>query len=515
MRKILLAVGHIQLEEYIEKTLSKEYIFVGKIVHKDSIVSTVAKHKPDILVVRETLPGTEDILSVVHELKIHHPKTRIVFLGGDRRVGDAFLSTLVSLGIYDLLYGANIKADEIIRLIRRENEFKDVAHLQMKPKFNEKTNEVLFEAPGASVIEREVIKEVYIGTPEIPTPKTEHIPHLEKEINEISETVEEKEKTETKTEIQKPLIEKIQPEKTEKKEESGKKRSILLGRKDKLVKNDNIQVFPVNKQKIITFMGSKHGTGNSSIALNSAVKLAQKGFKTIFLEISEKGLTSGYLYQLGYLDDGIDSALAGLSEGDYTKINSAIIKSSELKKRDPLIMDSHKKFPETLDFMFFSYKYIRKNEEMEKIEPINTILLKDLYLYLMFNLSYDFIVIDIHCDLSDEATKNALIYSNKIFATITQDISTIGEYVYVVDEIEKQGIEIKGKLCTIINKFEDADISSKEIEEWIESPGAITVPCLNKDFINANFVGVPMVMYSKNSALKNSFNQIEKKIMEI
>lgn len=519
MEKILLAVGFRQLEDFLEKQLKKEYIFVGTTVYREGIIRAIGQKNPDVVIIRETLDGNENILSIIYEIRTKFPKIRVVFIAGKREPGDALLATLVNYGIYDILQGEKIRAQEVVALIRKPNEYKNVQHLQPVPMLDEKRNEVLFQAPSTVIQEREVIKEIYIE-------KNTHVP-VEKQPSEkplktkkeaiVSPTVVEEDipvkeevMAKAKSEKNDKSVEKVQQEVSK----EGAKKSFLdkLKSKSEISPSLGQNMTSTTKQKIITFMGSKSGVGNSSLAFNTALSLAQKGLKTIYLEFNDKTPAVSYWYELGFVEDGIDSALVALEHNNFEKVEDAIVKSAELKKSESLMQKNYRKFPNSLDFMFYSNKFLtRENDQLE--QKVDMGLSKELFLYLMFQLDYDFIILDVPSDIHHPVTSNALIYSNKVFMTLTQDVSTIGYSIYKMNELNKSGVNISKKLFYLINKFEKADLSLKEIEEWIEVDNMTTIPMLNKEFVNANFLGLPVSLYSKNSGLKTGLQKIEKLIV--
>lgn len=526
MEKILLAVGFRDLENYLESKLRKEFMFVGTTVYREGIIRSIGQKNPDIVIIRETLEGKENIMTIVYEIRSKYPKIRVVFIGGKREPGDALLANLVNYGIYDILHGEKIKAQEVVALIREPNEYKDVQHLQPVPVLDENRNAMLFQAPNAIVQERQVIKEIYIeqggqqpsneehqpirtapvedveieSTPEpIPVPKT------------VSPTVISVKESEDKP-IQETPKRKVRVSEAPK--ETNKK-----GFFEKMITRSegsthfNEQMISTTKQKIITFIGSKGGVGNTSIAFNTAFSLAQKGLKTIFIEFNDRTPSVSYWYELDSLEDGIDSALVGLEYEKYEQVEEAIIKSSDIKNIEGVMQKNYKKFPNTLDFMFYSHKYRTREFGDGYEEEVDMTFSKELFLYLMFQCDYDFIILDVPSDINHPVTSNALIYSNKVLTTITQDVATIGYSIYRMNELKKRGINIDKKLYYIINKFEKADLSLKEIEDWIQTKNIETVPVLNKEFVNANFIGLPVLINTKNSGLKVAFQKIEKIIV--
>lgn len=493
MEKILLAVGFRELEEFLQKKLRNEYKFVGVTVYREGIIRAIGQTNPDIVVIRETLEGKENILSILYEIRTKFPRVRIVFIAGKREPGDELLATLVNYGIYDILYGEKIPAHAVVGLIRKPNEYKDVQHLQPKPVLDEKSNKVLFESPEPQVTEREIVKEVYVvkevpvakevpgHTSETPVPQTQTAPPVQA----TAQTAE----TEEERVFAKNDKEKILP--------------WAVGKREQHIDG--------GKQKIVTFLGAKPGVGNTSVSLNTAIQLAKKNIRVIFVEFDDRTPSASYWFDLGNFNEGIDSALQGLKEEDYQKVQNAIIRTEDLLKENASLQDSYKRFPRTLDFLFFSKQYLTRTRE--DIYDIDLRLLKELCLYLAFQMGYDYVILDLSADIDEDVMRNALLYSSKVFMTITQDVCSIGHALYLLNELFKQGISVSSKLYYIINRYEEADLNFKGISEWVESKKLLTVPCLNKDFINANYFGLPVILYSKNRQLKSAFRNIETTIL--
>lgn len=519
MQKVLLAIGYRQLESYLEKQLKKEFQFVEPTVYREGIIRSVGQKNPDIIVIRETLNGTENILSIIYELRQRYSKKRIVFIAGKREVGDALLASLVSMNVYDILYGEKVKAQDIVGLIRKPNEYRDVQHLQPKPVFDDKTNQVLFQAPDIHEKEviKEIVKEVYVDngkpdSPQISVKKPIEVPQTTPSTLDLKkdEKVEEKEEPKEVVKEEKVEVPKEEPKKVPKpkeEEEPKEKKGIF-----DIFGSSQQPVGVSGKQKILTFMGSKNGVGNTSIAFNTALSLAQRKNKVLFMELEDRTPSVAYWYELGgeNLDHGIDKALQGLADKNYKSVEDSIIKSNELQQTESAFKKNYKKFPETLDFMFFSNRYLTRHA-IDNIH-IEESVTRELFLHLLFQLEYDFIILDVSSNIWDETTLNALMYSHKVFITTTQDVSTIGNALYVLNELSKVGIHIDKKKHYIVNRFEKADLNIKEIEDWVQTKGVLTVPDANKDFINANYEGLPVLLSSKNSQIKQAFLRIEKTI---
>lgn len=498
MEKILLAVGFRQLEEYLEKQLKKEFQFVGSTVYREGVVRAIGQKKPDIVIIRETLAGNENIMSIIYEIRSKFPKTRIVFVAGKREAGDELLATLVNYGVYDILQGEKIQANQIISLIRKPNEYKDVKHLQPVPVLDEQKNKVLFQAPQAT--ETEIIKEIYV---ENSSPMLEKKPNVEPNLSAVKTTkILNEVEDETPTKPKKGFLSKI----------AGITESVKSDNQsvqNQIFASPNISQIEKSKQKTITFIGGKGGVGTTSLALNTSVLLAQRGYEVIFIEFNDITPSVSYWYELGLVGDGIDTCLTSLAEGKFDKINDAIITSKSLKTKESSLAKNYRKFPDTLDFLFFSQQHLAN----ENKKFIDLSMSKELYLYLMFQLDYDFIILDVPYDISNQASLNGLIYSNKVFTVVTQDVCSIGYNLYNVHELEKKGINLSKKNYYIVNKFQKTNLTIKEIQKWIETDNILTIPIENKEFINSSFIGLPVCLYTKNPNLKSSLSKIESIIL--
>lgn len=464
MKKVLLAVGHRQLEEYLKLQLDKEFSFVGATVYKEGIMKAIEQKVPDIIIIRETLDGTENIMSVVYKIRSNYPDIRIVFLAGNRKVGDELLATLVNYGVYDILNGANISAQKVISLVRTANSYNDVKQFQPVPLLDEERNKILFEAP-----EVEIIKEVVFRD---------------------TETIEDRELVESKTD-----------------EKSINRVKLLQVSKDKESENVS-QVFTdinnnIVNEKIITFIGGKNGVGTTTLAINTAFAIANKKNKVIFIEFNDKYPAVSYWYELGFISQGIETCIENITDKNYADINKSIIRSVDLKKQKTNMQKNYKKFPNTLDFMFFSKEHLFNYKKQVKMENF-----KELFLYFIYQLGYDFVIIDVPSDTENKATQNALIFSNKVFSVVTQDISSIGYYLSNINNLRKMGINIDLKNNLILNKYIRSDFTQKDIKEWVEVDKMLVVFDFSKDFIDANFEGIPAIIKNQNVELLSNINNI-------
>lgn len=523
-----MAIGYRPLEEFLEKTHTPEFQFVGATVHREGILRGISQKKPDILIIRENLDGKENILTIVHTVRAQFPEVRIVFLAGDRAAGDSLLANLVSYGIYDVLYGEKINAKDVIGVMRYPNDYARVRHLQPKPIFDEELNKILYEAPDALPGETiEHTTTVYVQADERPEPKrvekeaTAVFPAhetkkqeepVEKLIEEVPEEVPEEipkkeenaslpiRKKKEKEKIAKKSPEPIPEvkEETPKKEHEGEKTNPLLNKIWSLrgtLEDDKTMILG-NKQKILTFVGAKEGVGTTTIAFNTAVELAKK-HRVLYVEWNEILASTGYWYELGHLDKGIDSALMAILEEELPEVMNAVTRLKEEKKQPSDMQKVHKKFPDQLDCLYFSGSFMIKGKtSRESIAPIN--LAKDLYLYLLFQGSYDYVVLDVPSDTKYEPTIQAMTYAHKVFFVTTQDVAVLGQTIKAISGLTKVGIDLGLKGVFILNKYEKFELDEKRVKEWLEINSVVSFPNANKECLVDNYNGMPSILQSRS-----------------
>jgi MinD-like ATPase involved in chromosome partitioning or flagellar assembly len=482
MQKILLSVGHQQLEDYLQKSLDGEFEFVGTIVHKETIISSVEQLSPDILILRETLDGKGNIMQIIYMLRVQFPNVRIVFLAGRRNAGDALLANLVNYGVYDLLHGKTIPTQDVVKLVRQPNAYKNVQYLQPVPIFNEETNEVLFEAPAPIVEEKEVIKEVYI---EVPVQIESSVPvQEERKLHPLASAP-------PSTPINKNLF----------RDWLSSRASINKEQRNALVKN--------NKQRILSFSSGRHGVGTTTVAMNLAFQLAKDGQRVIFIEINDSTPAVNYWFELGKLDTGIETAVKSMEEDQFHQVEDAIIFGKELVKNEIDGNYPYRHFPETLDFMLYSQTELSKRVEEKNRHYYPT---KDLLLFLLFHLNYDVIVLDLPPRPEESSLLQLMTYATHLFFVVSQDVSSIGYALYYLNEKEKVGMKWKGKIHYVVNHYERLKLTIDDIKDWLETKDVYTIPEWHRELTSAVFEGMPPLLTSKKSLFNDSFQHIEKQI---
>lgn len=484
MIKIYLALGHKDLENFIksckpvlENGLKDKIEFVGEAVYREIVVQGISDTKPDILLLRESLQGETPISDLIYNIKITSSKTRIILLTGDRQVGDPLLASLVNMGVYDLLIGNKVNTKEMLKKIVYPNEFSDVSMYAPKAKINEQTNKVSYEqAP-------------------IPQKKVES-----KQETNFDKVVEKSVKP-------KPVkIENIKPME----QNVPRQKKSIFGKK--------IEQKTINQQ-IVTFVGGSEGIGNSHIAFNTAINLANEGFNILYMDLNNKHSAMDTIFQLGYEDIGIDKALEATDTEDYDIINQCIgtiPKALSIISKKDYLYNTYIKLPTTLNFMFFSQLCMNGQvnviASLPKFQKLMKILLRDFH--------FDVIILDAPANMRNPLTQMSIMYAEKLFFTVTQDNSVIASLIKGTRVLDNKNINFRNKMNLIINKFEKCDFSSKNVYQLItgnldyDSFSVYCMPNLNREFISASFNALPIIQVCKNKELQKTFEDIKQIIKD-
>lgn len=489
MYKIYLAINHKELENFIighksliEKNLKQEVEFVGRTVYREGVLPGIEDCSPDLLILRESLPGKEQITDLIYNIRVKSSKTRIIFITTDREVGDPFLGSLVNMGVYDLLIGNKVDAKEMLKKIVFPNDISDVAYLMPKVNIDEKTNKATYETPAAQT-----------PPPKAPETKVEKI--FDEEFKEET----------TPKPISIEPINPIVPQEEKKPQKRG-----LFGRKKE---PETI------KQQIVTFVGASEGVGNSHIAFNSAVNLANQGFNVLYMDLNNRHAAMDTIFQLGYEDIGIDTALDATDTRDLDEIRKSIgtiQKALSVISKKDYLYGSYVKLPTTLNFMFFSQLcmngQVNVRSSYVKFRELLKILLKDFH--------YDVIVLDTPANFKNPMTQMAIAYAEKLFVTVTQDNSVIASFIKGSRTLDAKGITFRNKMTLIVNKYEKCDFTTRNVFSLIsgnieyEGFSMYEIPNLNREFISSSFNAMPIILTCKNKDLQKTFADILSVIKE-
>ncbi len=172
----------------------------------------------------------------------------------------------------------------------------------------------------------------------------------------------------------------------------------------------------------VLVLGTKHGVGNSTVALNLAASAAERGHKTLLIEVNDKFPLLNEYFELTNVPLGLNDALDGIVSGDTQTIDAAIIRFPALRPLNGKLGRKYKKIPKGLHLLLYS------NEDLVASmggahRPIEAASVMALFNYLIIKQRYTHVVVDVQPD--DHQTIDALINSglviNRMLMTMSQD----------------------------------------------------------------------------------------------
>ncbi len=573
--RIVFAIGNRAAEEYLSDLLIKRdeerfkngepkvgYEFVGYAVHKDNIIDLVKNNGPDVIILREGLDGfknippgsitTEapEIFTFAKTLKVNFPALRIVFLAGDRKVGDKNLGNLVAFNIYDIIASANINMAEVADIIDTPNTFDKVSKYlpqegdliddfeipdkEKKPELKITTETIVDE----QVVEKEKkeIKQApssdIIVAPKDIKQDSKSIPSLLESLIEKggaakSNLMKEKPlaKPQTDNSNSKSQTQKSNPNKANQKNITSNPFDSINQRIQRPSgrssgRGGNIYV---GKDKIVTFYSAKNGIGTTLTAYCVAMELALRKNKVLYIEYNDTNPMIAYwlsVYESTNYEDGIDKAILGYETNSLQDVNNSITTIQNLiNGSDGGFEDVFRKYPKTLDMLFFSEEYILRRDK----NPISSNSFAQLLLYYMQQLNYNYIIVDIKSNTSLSVVEKALTFSNKNFLVISQDISSIGYCKQFLDTLVRRGLDfttksngnksINEKNSYIINKYSKRlSLNEKSIRNWYETNKTFTVPENSEEINEFSFKGEPLMRVCRNREFIDSIAAIASNI---
>ena len=301
-----------------------------------------------------------------------------------------------------------------------------------------------------------------------------------------------------------PLVKQVKQEKQEPKKTTSKKGFSLFKKKN------SQKTVPA---QIITFWGAGDGVGNSQVAFNAAIALANQGYHVLYADLNDKFSAIESMMQLGFEDLGIDTMLNNIEQGKNDKVGHAISSIAKIlpftDKRD-FLYKTYTNMPSSLNFAFFSQHCFEHRTGIE----YNVELLRELNMMWLMDFGYDIIVLDAPADVTNRLTQLALAYANKVFITLNQDKTVLSRMLKQMKYLSQQRISIREKSFYIVNRFENSAFSYNNLQNFIsmnleyEKLELLSIPNLPKDFINSIYNGTPIILSCKNKELQKTMADI-------
>lgn len=584
--RLLFAINHKQAEEGISARIKPDYLVVGAVQYREAVISSLISTEADVLLIRESLPGSLNFFSLIKDIRTQLPHVRIVCMVNERDdPKDKMLPGLVSLGIYDILNMNTISINDICSYVLNPRTFRDVVHYYEgvpaiaqpeKEKEGAEPPEPVKKKPWAighkKPVQASVEPEPAVKVPEITANTSVVAPDYDamrkaiqeeadrkaqakiEEIatamaktgnKEISKTLEAQKKAyelllqekeavdQQKFQITKELdasVRKVhaleQELKTAKETGTAAVQEMATQLESLKTTEDpewfseqmskwsqqehdyQVKIEQLNKEvaenkghvidvstmtdadyiipdtvanyvpagdgtpQVCLFSGTKHGVGNTTVALNIATELANQGHKTLLIEMNPHYPLLNEFFEFINVQRGIDTAISSMRVGNITAVEAAVIKPHGLTSTSKQLDKVYKQLPPALHFMLFSNLYL-KQEKNKVNAPFTVKDMTSLFHQLTTRMGYAYIIVDVQ---PDDAMSDILIRAeglvNQMTFTCTQDPHSVSIAGILISELTKNGgKQLLDKTKIIVNQFSpDNHLSVEKIAKWLNLP---------------------------------------------
>lgn len=139
---VLLATGNKDFDELLIPYLKDHWEIDPKPVDlRRFLPIRVKESQPDIVILHDKLPSElpeddvraldDEWISMIENIKVSSPETRIVFMGM-RYAKDPFLLRLINFGVYDIFIGNQFRVTQFIEQLNKPASLANVAHIKNK-----------------------------------------------------------------------------------------------------------------------------------------------------------------------------------------------------------------------------------------------------------------------------------------------------------------------------------------------------------------------------------------------
>lgn len=613
MEKYLLAINHPQTEAVIKEMTAQTHICVGIATYKESVISSLKETGAEILMLREELGGTMKMSVLLKNIRIECPKVRIIFICKQRDKDDEFLSTLVNLGIYDIINSNSVNVNTMVSYLMAPRTFRDVAqyfHMdgdidlsapkepeedkksaskggglfgfgggkkkpvkKSAPEQESQEMQVDIAAMRAAMQEeadRRAMQNMDQMVKEAAARETRNLQdalNKEKQQNDDLRTElrnKSQQEESVKAELDRTRIERddlqrqldvakqrlksvsyqsgnqvmsgavqdyvLRVEELERKIESLQKELLEKDRKiaqlEQKLESASQIVGPVvqeapkrknpifsamqpkraiqkKEREVIAFLGGKHGTGNTTLALNVATYLAVSGYKTLFLEINSRFPLINHYFSFSNVVSGVDTAVKNIGKG-VEGIQSSIIMPRQLSAT-PALVKRYAKLPDTLHFMTFSNEYLIAERMGRKTMPITKAWM-DLTYLLGSQLGYSYVIVDLQPD--DQIYIDLFLrehVADRLFVSFIQDTHSLASAAFLLkDLMNNGGQDILKRTGFVLNEYiTNHKLTPEKIGQWLGvNPADVQKIWMDKNgYSKAEMSAIPYVLTTGDHVL--------------
>lgn len=540
MKKLLYAIGHEDTEKALTEEIQNDFEVVGTVIYKEALIGHIEQSRPDIVILRERLPGSLSVLDLTYTIRTQMPDIRIIFIAEEKLPGDSLLSALVGFGIYDILASDKIRLSEIIDCLKKPRTLGEAAPFQ-SPFSSANYNKAQKSTPKIVTPEKKKGLGLFGGRKGKAADVQKNSAYNDAKEKERLRQIQEKERQLKEKEAEVERIREAQLAEIEKlkevelakirkeaEEKRGKEKLAAEGMQSSFSSSRDKATSPVSSTsspapepkppaqvlkaevsrlvgsdhpcQVVAFMGAKHGVGNTTVALNTAGVLAAK-YKVLFIEVNERYPATSYLFEFRNMITGLEVAAQSVRIGEPGKID-AMIEHAEKKKCPP-----------NLHFLPFSHSVLIAEKE-NRNEVLDVDGLNGILSYLLEKNYYDYIFVDIQPDdrYVGEGLLDGRLVSDSVFFTITQDVHSIACADYKKHQMEEKFPSLLKDLNYVVNSYEpDCKMLIPQIANVLDVAESVVVP-ISLDYARLIDSSLEGEIYAKDK-YGEAFLRIVEKVM--
>ena len=220
-----------------------------------------------------------------------------------------------------------------------------------------------------------------------------------------------------------------------------------------------------NSPIVMSLIGTRGGVGTTQTGLNLAIALANKKNRVLFVELNDSDIPFTYLYQLGNLSNGLETALEIVASPGLQDVSSYVSRIRDLKRsNDKGLANIASKYPDTLDFLAFSQFFDRETATNYHPEA-----LKELLMGLLLSEGYQYIILDVNLRSDKCLIEQALSSSRYIIPIVTQNVLTVGQSIDYLSKIHSNLFDLNQKVYLLINRYNGDLLKERSILKWMNN----------------------------------------------
>lgn len=256
---------------------------------------------------------------------------------------------------------------------------------------------------------------------------------------------------------------------------------------------------PSSPVRVATVIGGKHGIGTTTTALNLAASLANRGKKTLLVELNHKLPMTNEFFELVNVPLGLEESFSAMATKDFQKVDASIIRFHTQETQNKALAKTYKKMPAGLHILTYSTKSLVGSLVPNNSPQITTECMRDLIGYLKNTQQYSHIIFDIQPDeryLLDIVLRCG-VDIDRFMIAMTQDphgVSVAGSLISHLHKSEAQSLLSSAEL--IICKYTQSGLNAQKIRKHLHFKNN-QVSTLTEDsagYHNASMLGVPYVL---------------------